>query len=129
MDVMSYLMGRNSGGSKGLKVEVVTELPDTGEEGILYLVPKDDTGESDIFDEWIWVEDDWEHIGSTDIDLSNYLAKNNTTAFTPTGDYNPATKKYVDDKIWVGTQTEYDNLQTHSNDIIYFIKDDEDVSA
>lgn len=30
--------------------------------------------------------------------LSNYLAKNNTTSFTPTGDYNPATKKYVDDK-------------------------------
>ena len=31
-------------------------------------------------------------------DLSNYLAKNNTTEFTPTEDYNPATKKYVDDK-------------------------------
>ena len=31
--------------------------------------------------------------------LSNYLAKNNTTSFTPTGDYNPATKKYVDDAI------------------------------
>ena len=30
-------------------------------------------------------------------DLSNYLAKNNTTSFTPSGDYNPATKKYVDD--------------------------------
>ena len=25
------------------------------------------------------------------------LMLNNTTAFTPTGDYNPATKKYVDD--------------------------------
>ena len=29
--------------------------------------------------------------------LSNYLSKDNTTAYTPTGDYNPATKKYVDD--------------------------------
>ena len=27
------------------------------------------------------------------------LMRNNTTAFTPTGDYNPATKKYVDDAI------------------------------
>lgn len=27
------------------------------------------------------------------------LATGNTTAFTPTGDYNPATKKYVDDAI------------------------------
>lgn len=31
--------------------------------------------------------------------LSNYLAKNNTTEFTPSGDYNPATKKYVDDSM------------------------------
>lgn len=30
-------------------------------------------------------------------DLSNYLAKNNTTEFTPTQNYEPATKKYVDD--------------------------------
>ena len=29
--------------------------------------------------------------------LGNYLAKDNTTSYTPTGDYNPATKKYVDD--------------------------------
>lgn len=29
--------------------------------------------------------------------LSGFLAKDNTTAYTPTGDYNPATKKYVDD--------------------------------
>ena len=27
------------------------------------------------------------------------LMLNNTMAFTPTGDYNPATKKYVDDAI------------------------------
>ena len=31
------------------------------------------------------------------VDLSNYIAKDNTISFTPTGDYNPATKKYVDD--------------------------------
>lgn len=37
--------------------------------------------------------------GGGDVDLSNYLAKDNTTEFTPTGDYNPATKKYVDDAI------------------------------
>jgi hypothetical protein len=29
---------------------------------------------------------------------SNVLALDNTTAFTPTADYHPATKKYVDDK-------------------------------
>lgn len=29
----------------------------------------------------------------------NYLAKDNTTEYTPTSDYNPATKKYVDDLV------------------------------
>ena len=28
---------------------------------------------------------------------ARFLAKNNTNSYTPTGDYNPATKKYVDD--------------------------------
>lgn len=28
-----------------------------------------------------------------------YLTKNNTTEFTPSNDYEPATKKYVDDKV------------------------------
>lgn len=33
----------------------------------------------------------------TKTNLTDYLAKDNTEEFTPTGDYNPATKKYVDD--------------------------------
>ena len=43
--------------------------------------------------------------GSSSADLTNYptksevLTKTNSTAFTPTSDYNPATKKYVDDSI------------------------------
>lgn len=39
------------------------------------------------------------NVGGGSVDLSNYLAKNNTTEFTPTEDYNPATKKYVDKLI------------------------------
>ena len=43
--------------------------------------------------------------GTPNVDLTDYptrsevLAKTNSTAFTPTSDYNPATKKYVDDSI------------------------------
>ena len=36
---------------------------------------------------------------STPINLDNFLSKNNELEYTPTGDYNPATKKYVDDQI------------------------------
>lgn len=72
MDMMSYLLGKTGGGAKGLKVEVVEELPATGEANVLYLVPKEDEGDNDIFDEWLYIEEEWEHIGSTDIDLSGY---------------------------------------------------------
>ena len=41
-------------------------------------------------------------------DLSNYLAKDNTTEFTPDGDYEPATKKYVDDKTNIANIIEVD---------------------
>ena len=40
----------------------------------------------------------WEPIGKAYAD-TNFLSKTNTTAFTPTLDYHPATKKYVDDAI------------------------------
>lgn len=37
----------------------------------------------------------WEAVGKAYAD-SNFLKKDNTVAYTPTGDYNPTTKKYVD---------------------------------
>lgn len=39
------------------------------------------------------------HKLSEKVNSSNVLTKTNTAAFTPTGDYQPATKKYVDDAI------------------------------
>lgn len=39
--------------------------------------------------------------------LANYLAKNNTEVYAPTGNYNPATKKYVDDLIASKDLTQY----------------------
>lgn len=45
------------------------------------------------------------------LDLSNYIAKNNTVAYTPTGDYNPATKKYVDRKITSNVNVPIENFE------------------
>lgn len=42
-------------------------------------------------------------------DSYNYLHKYNTDSYTPTGDYNPATKKYVDDSIIQSDWEEEDN--------------------
>lgn len=39
----------------------------------------------------------WEDL-VPEVDLSNYLAKDNSTEYIPSGEYNPSTKGYVDDK-------------------------------
>lgn len=118
MDIMSYLLGQNSGVKKGMKVIVVDELPTTGEVNVLYLVPKQDTGENDIFEEWLYVEDEWEKIGTTDIDLSNYYTKSETIAKmssmpTASADYvgtvvlyiGTTTSSYTNGRFYIGIST------------------------
>lgn len=46
---------------------------------------------------------------------SDVLTKTNTSSFTPTGDYQPATKKYVDDKHIMLTITDGAHIQLISN--------------
>lgn len=57
------------------KVKAVDVLPETGEELTVYLVPKDSSlQENDnVYDEYIWTDGKWEHIGDTKIDLSDYI--------------------------------------------------------
>lgn len=115
MDIPSYLMGAIKGAhDAGIKYVVVETLPTTGEEGIIYLVPKSTSKTNNIYDEYMYISNNWELIGDTEADLSNYLAKNNTIAFTPSGDYNPSTKKYVDDKVSDAT-IQYSTMPTASS--------------
>ena len=44
----------------------------------IYLVPKQTPETQDIYDEYIYVNNAWEHIGTTEIDLSNYYTKSQT---------------------------------------------------
>ena len=99
-----------------LSFQVVTELPTTDiQTNVIYLVPSTTSSEQNIYDEYIYINNAWEKIGSTAIDTSNYLAKDNTSAYTPTGDYNPATKKYVDDLFGQYTAQIMARLETLTN--------------
>ena len=83
-----------------LKREIVQTLPVTNiKEDTIYMVPKATAGTNNSYDEYMYINNAWEKIGDTEVDLSNYLSKTNTTAYTPSGSYNPATKKYVDDSV------------------------------
>lgn len=57
---------------ENMHIEVVSELPQTGDTNIIYLVPKEGE-EPNVYDEYIYVRNSWEKIGDTDIDLSNYV--------------------------------------------------------
>jgi len=57
----------------GIEFEIVSQLPQTGTKGVIYLV-----GSTSPYDEYIWVEPTgatahFEQIGSTSVDLSGYV--------------------------------------------------------
>ena len=69
--------------------QVVDELPAHGIKGTIYFLTKSDSTESDnTAKEYIWVNDSWELIGDTGIDLSPYVTWNNIGAAAESNDYN-----------------------------------------
>lgn len=57
-----------------LKREVVDSLPLSGIDNVIYMKSK--SGEEDnIYDEYMWINQKWERIGSSEVDLSNYPTK------------------------------------------------------
>jgi hypothetical protein len=58
-----------------LTKSVVDVLPEVGEENVLYLVPNTNLQDSNIKDEYLWLDGKWELIGSTAIDLTEYQKK------------------------------------------------------
>lgn len=69
-----------------ISYSIVSSLPASGETGVIYLVAHTH-GTKDVYDEYIWTGSDFEKIGNTDIDLSNYVQK---------GDYTPITNATID---------------------------------
>lgn len=70
----------------GFSVQVVQVLPASGVTGTIYLVPVIAPGTQNIYNEFIWVNSQWEQIGTTQIDLSQYKVWSET-------------KDYIDDEI------------------------------
>jgi len=67
------------GAVSGISIEVVQTLPTQDiSTSTIYLVPKT-AATNDNYDEYIYVSNSWEHIGSTDVDLSGYQTKIDST--------------------------------------------------
>ena len=73
------------GGITGPKYEKVEELPDVGENNIIYLVPDETAQQGNIFDEYVWIPDGrmFEKIGSTEADFENYYTISEVDALIP----------------------------------------------
>lgn len=59
----------------GFDVQVVQELPATGEAHTLYFVPSADPKTQNIYDEYLYANNAWEQVGSTAVDMSDYYTK------------------------------------------------------
>lgn len=94
------------GSVSSLDIQIVQTLPTQDiSTSTIYLVPKT-ASTNDNYDEYIYVNNSWEHIGSTEVDLSNYYTKTQTdkllddkadvsslSTVATTGSYNDLTNK------------------------------------
>lgn len=70
------------GSGTGFRIEVVDELPETGEDGVLYLVPKTQGTPEDGYYEYVWIasSETFELVGSTAISICAFIdSLGNTT--------------------------------------------------
>lgn len=59
--------------------EVVDELPEQGESNVIYLVPNEQSDDNE-YEEYIWVNNKWELIGTTKVDLTPYYTSSQVDA-------------------------------------------------
>ena len=87
-----------------ISFEVVDVLPQTGEANKIYLIPSTEGQPQNGYDEYIYVNESWEKIGSTDIDLSQYSTKEYVNQQISTAVTGLATEEFVTSSISSATQ-------------------------
>lgn len=65
----------------GFSAVIVETLPTTGETNKIYLVAKEGTS-NDGYNEYMWIDSKWEFIGSTSVDMTDYIKHTDMVALT-----------------------------------------------
>lgn len=93
---------------------IVNELPTTGiQDNKIYVVPSTgDTGATNIYIEYAYVNNAWEKIGEfkADTDLSGYYTSTQVDSLLA-----------ALDKAWFGTEAQYNQIQSPDATKLYFI--------
>lgn len=66
---MGLIIGANSINVGKSKPLIVEELPDSGKSGVIYLVRNEQESGENLYDEYIYINGNWEKIGSFSIEL------------------------------------------------------------
>lgn len=108
-----------------LSFKIVQEKPTEDiETNVIYLIPKSVSSAGNIYEEWIYIDNKWELLGTTDIDLSNYMTLSplNPTAeqiaAMPSGQLYDDTNKKI---VTIKGGTELSGVIRSSNDPEYAV--------
>lgn len=56
-----------------LKRTIITELPEAGDANTIYMIPTTAASDNNIYLEYMYLNNSWEQIGSSEVDLTNYV--------------------------------------------------------
>lgn len=77
VSAINEILTQHGSGGSSTGWQVVDKLPTENISATtIYLVHKEGSKKPNIYEEWIWVNEDWENIGTTEIDLSGYATTN-----------------------------------------------------
>lgn len=57
----------------GLDIKIKSSLPSIGEKNVLYLIENKDGQKPNLYDEYLYINNQWEKIGTTEVDLTDYV--------------------------------------------------------
>lgn len=80
-----------------LNKTTVDQLPEKGIDNVLYLVKNPNGKENNIYLEYLWIDNKFELIGSTDVDLSQYVKKEELTSYAKQEDVKTKLSELTDD--------------------------------
>lgn len=85
-------------GREDLQIVIVNELPEVGNPNYIYLVAKDDGESPDVYNEYIWLEDEerYEKIGGVSIDLTNYVTTDTEQNISGEKTFSATTTNFTD---------------------------------
>ena len=94
-------------------VKIVSSLPETGSISTMYCVPLPSEEQTEIkkYEEYFYINNAWEKVGTATIDLSNYYTKNESKAITDALD-NKINKEIEDREAAIAAHTNSETVTT-----------------